>query len=143
MSLTPMLSSDPTRPGAPGPQGPPPAPIQLGATLGRYVVLSLLGSGGMGSVYSAYDPTLDRRVAGKLVRGDITDPSELALTRSRLLREAQAMARLSHPNIITVHDVGIVDEQVFVAMEFIQGGTLRQWLCEREHPVAQVLEIFR
>jgi len=95
-----------------------------GTLLGRYVVLDRLGVGGMGVVYAAFDPELDRKVAIKLLqhrdRGS-TGPA-------RLLREAQAMARLSHPGVITVHDVGIVDDQVFIAMELVEGGTLREWL---------------
>ncbi|MBX7081734.1 MAG: serine/threonine-protein kinase [Nannocystaceae bacterium] len=95
--------------------------------LGRYVVLKHLGSGGMGDVVAAYDPQLDRKVAVKLLRGrsEADDPAH-----ARLLREAQAMARLSHPNVIAVHDVGTHGSRVFVAMELIDGVTLRQWAAE-------------
>jgi tetratricopeptide (TPR) repeat protein len=104
-----------------------------GAKLGRYVVLSRVGAGGMGVVFAAYDPELDRKVAIKVLRGAPggSGPKELADQRARLLREAQAMAKLSHPNVITVHDVGTFEGQVFVAMEFIDGGTLSMWLHEK------------
>ncbi|MFO0636004.1 MAG: serine/threonine-protein kinase [Nannocystaceae bacterium] len=95
--------------------------------LGRYVVLRHLGSGGMGDVVAAYDPQLDRKVAVKLLRGR---GDADAAAHARLLREAQAMARLSHPNVIAVHDVGTHGGRVFVAMELVDGVTLRQWTSE-------------
>src|SRR5215831_5633388 len=98
--------------------------LPRGTMLGRYMVVDLIGTGGMGVVYTAYDPELDRKVALKLLRSDFS--SEEA--RLRLLREAQAIARLSHPNVIAVHDVGTVEGRVFVAMERVAGGTLREWL---------------
>jgi tetratricopeptide (TPR) repeat protein/predicted Ser/Thr protein kinase len=94
--------------------------------LGRYVVLDRLGQGGMGVVYSAFDPELDRKVAIKLLRR-VELLGEAA--QRRLLREAQALARLSHTNVVAVHDVGIVDGQLFIAMEFVQGQTLRAWMA--------------
>ncbi len=92
--------------------------------LGRYVVLEELGRGGMSVVYAAYDPELDRRVALKVVRGDKLTETH----RARLHREAQALARLSHPNVVAVFDVGDLAEDTFVAMELVDGQTLRQWL---------------
>ncbi|MEM6996115.1 MAG: serine/threonine-protein kinase, partial [Myxococcota bacterium] len=99
--------------------------------LGRFVVLERLGEGGMGVVYAAYDPTLDRRVAVKVLHGAEThgDPS----ARRRLEREAKAMAKLSHPNVVTVHEVGTHEGHVFLAMQHVGGGTLRQW-CEALPP---------
>ncbi len=96
--------------------GPPPA-------LGRYRIDTVLGSGGMGIVYRAYDPQLARPVAIKVVRraGDDTQG------RARLVREAQALARLSHPNVCHVYDVGTEGDEVWVAMELIDGVSLRQW----------------
>ncbi len=96
-----------------------------GASLGRYLVLGRLGGGGMGVVYAAHDPELDRKVAIKLVRHDAFASSE---GRARLLREAQALARLQHPNVIAIHDVGTFGEQVFIAMEHVAGQTLTAWL---------------
>jgi serine/threonine protein kinase/tetratricopeptide (TPR) repeat protein len=100
-----------------------------GDKVGRYVVLTKVGEGGMGVVYSAYDPELDRKVAIKLLMTSLGGSldAELAEQRTRLLREAQAMAKLKHPNVITVHDVGEFGDQVFVAMEFVDGGTLTKW----------------
>src|SRR6516165_9743091 len=108
-----------------------------GLTFGRYVVRGLIGSGGMGVVYRAYDPELDREIALKVLRSSEADGAA-----ERLLREAQAMARIHHPNVITVFDVGTVDGQVFLAMELIAGMTLDKW---RRQPrsVAEILRIFR
>jgi tetratricopeptide (TPR) repeat protein len=92
----------------------------------------------MGVVYAAYDPMLDRKVALKVLRPDATDSKASA----RLLREAQAMARLSHPNVITVHDVGVLGGRVFVAMEFVEGPTLTQWLKSSPRSWKEVLAMF-
>ncbi|MEO8843753.1 MAG: serine/threonine-protein kinase [Kofleriaceae bacterium] len=92
--------------------------------LGRYVVLGELGRGGMSVVYAAYDPELDRRVALKVVRAD-----QLSAThQARLHREAQALARLSHPSVVTVFDVGDLATDTFVAMELVEGTSLRDWI---------------
>ncbi len=99
--------------------------LHKGTSLGRYVLLEKLGSGGMGEVFAAYDPQLDRKVALKLLRSGSLSADE---GKARLVREAQAMARLQHPNVAAVHDVGTFDERVFVAMEFIEGETLSEWL---------------
>nr|WP_255216299.1 protein kinase [Pseudenhygromyxa sp. WMMC2535] len=111
-----------------------------GNKLGRYVVLEQLGQGGMGVVYSAWDPQLDRKLALKIIhprRG-----REPSTAHARLLREAQALARLVHPNVVTVHDVGVVDGRVFVAMQFVEGQSLRAWLGAGERPQDQVLAHF-
>ena len=92
---------------------------------GRYVVLQEIGSGAMGVVLAAYDQLLDRKVALKLLRTDIVDSEEMI---HRMRREAQAMARLSHPNVAQVYEAGEVDRQLFLVMEFIDGVTLRSWL---------------
>ncbi len=99
--------------------------LQRGATLGRYVLLEKLGAGGMGEVFAAYDPQLDRKVALKLLRGGALSAEE---GKARLKREAQAMARLQHPNVIAVHDVGDFGDRVFIAMEYVEGETLADWL---------------
>jgi len=102
--------------------------LTRGATLGRYVILDRLGAGGMAVVYAAFDPQLDRRVALKIVA-----PSQASLeARERLQREAQAIARLNHPNVVTVHDVGTVEGGLFIAMELVDGGTLRDWIHEHK-----------
>ena len=115
-----------------------------GTLLGRYIVLEELGAGGMGVVYAAYDPELNRNVAIKLVH---TSRGETGY-EAWLLREAQAMAQLAHPNVITVHDVGTLPsdsagERVFVAMELVDGVTLRKWLKDREHTWREVLDVMR
>jgi serine/threonine protein kinase len=96
-----------------------------------------LGEGGMGVVYRAYDPDLDRRVAVKLLR--TSGPADLA--RTRFLREAQALARVSHPNIVSIYDVGTFQGQVFIAMELVEGKTLRAWLREDRPSRARLLPV--
>ncbi|MEZ4452956.1 MAG: serine/threonine-protein kinase [Nannocystaceae bacterium] len=110
-----------------------------GGKIGRYVVLRLLGEGGMGSVFAAYDGELDRKVAIKLLRADsISGPFD----RSWLLGEAKAMARLSHPNVVQIYDVGEVDDHVFIAMEMVQGVTLRSWLKGARRRWEEVVRVF-
>ncbi len=89
--------------------------------LGRYHLLEQVGAGGMGIVWGAWDPELDRRVAIKLVK------TELASARERIVREGQALAKLSHPNVVPIYDVGVVDEQVYLVMEWVRGENLRTW----------------
>ena len=106
--------------------------------IGRFAVLRRLGAGGMGVVYAGYDEELDRRVAIKVVREDTVGTHG----RARMLREAQAMAKLSHPNVVQVYEVGELDDQVFVAMEFIRGKTLTDWLSAEERTWEEILEVF-
>jgi eukaryotic-like serine/threonine-protein kinase len=113
-----------------------PAP---GQTVGRFVVVRPLGAGAMGLVLAAYDPALDRKVALKLVQQDASSDSA---GRQRLLREAQAMARLSHPNVVTVFEVGTLTDAVFLAMEHVEGCTLREWLAAQTRSWRAVLSIF-
>ncbi len=110
------------------------APARLDR-FGRFVVLEPLGSGGSGSVHRAYDPQLDRSVAVKVLhaRG----------ATLRLLAEARAMAKLRHPNVVTVYDVGEADDRVWLAMEYVEGGTLRAWLDEVKRSQAEILAVFR
>jgi len=115
-------------------------PLRRGDSVGRYTVLERIGSGGMGVVYAAFDPQLDRRVALKVMHAGADGSSDSA-GRARLLREAQAMAKLSHPNVITVHDVGTYGERVFVAMEFIEGASLRDWM-DSERPWSDLVDAF-
>lgn len=76
------------------------------------------------------------------MRSDKMDPARASQGRARMLREAQAMARLSHPNIITVHDIGMVGTEIFVAMESVSGGTLREWLAQEPRDWRQILDMF-
>ncbi|MEO7731392.1 MAG: serine/threonine-protein kinase, partial [Kofleriaceae bacterium] len=112
-----------------GAQRDEPEELAYGQTIGRYLVLGVLGRGGMGIVYEAYDPVLDRRIAVKRLR-EITD-DEVSAGRARMQREAQAIARLSHPNVITVHDVSEHGGAMYIAMELVQGQTLREWQLGR------------
>jgi serine/threonine protein kinase/tetratricopeptide (TPR) repeat protein len=117
-------------------------PPDRGEQVGRYLVLERVGQGGMGIVYSAWDPDLGRRVAIKLLRTDKQHAEGRTVGQARLLREAQAMARVSHPNVIPVFDVGTFGEGVFVAMEFIDGTTLKKWIKEKSHSWREVLDTF-
>ncbi|WP_224243203.1 tetratricopeptide repeat protein [Hyalangium gracile] len=129
------LGDEPLESLSPGPGAPPHA----GARVGRYVLLRRVGEGGMGVVFAAYDPDLDREVALKLLKpGAVTD----AGAGGRLVREAQALARLSHPNVVIVHDVGLDGDTVFLAMELVRGRTLRHWLAEAPRPWREVLARF-
>ncbi|MEM7155391.1 MAG: serine/threonine-protein kinase [Myxococcota bacterium] len=126
---------------------PPPrrtASFMRGQTVGRYVVLSRLGVGGMGVVYVAYDPELDRRVALKLLHPAVTRSSPASTERAqrRLLREAQALAKLDHPNVVSVHDVGEYEGGVYIAMDFVEGVTLGAWAREEQRPQRELIEMY-
>ena len=110
-------------------------------TFDRFVVLRRAGEGAMGRVYVAHDPSLDREVAIKVIRiaGDLeTDRSR----RLRLEREARAAARISHPNVVTIHEVGVDDESLFVVMEYVPGQTLREWLESETRSHSEVIRVF-
>lgn len=152
---TPMPGSDQTLPGVGGSMGHAATlPSASGGTLpatsratvvaqtpgqrvGRFVVERRLGAGAMGVVLLAHDPDLARPVAIKLLKSD----GEGA--RSRLRREAQAVAKIQHPNVIAVHEVGTHGEQVYVVMEYVDGGTLRDWVKAQSRSWAEVLEVYR
>lgn len=131
---------------------PPPSPdaaparrsrLARGATLGRYVVLDVLGEGGMGVVYAAYDPELGRRVAVKLLQSEQVAGTTAGIeARLRLLREAQAMARLDHPNVVGIYDVTTVGEDVVMVMELVAGTTLKQWLVAAPRTWREIREVF-
>ena len=143
-----------------------------GLKLGRFVLLEPVGAGSMGFVFSAYDPELDRKVAIKLLRTDTTQeegarllaestidswtwgteqpgtqdgPDAYALDsrQQRLLREARAMAQLNHPNVVTVYEVGTHGRDVFIAMQFIQGLTLRDWIAKTCPGWKEILGVYR
>jgi hypothetical protein len=114
------------------------APIDV--RLGRYAIRELLGRGGMGEVYLAHDPELDREVAIKVIRAGLAARSPEA--RGRFAREAQAMARLNHPNVVAVYDAGTVGETTYVAMELVDGPTLAAWLAEAPRGLDAILDVF-
>ncbi|PCC74729.1 Serine/threonine protein kinase [Nannocystis exedens] len=129
------LALDQTRPSHPGALvGPVAAPPRFG----RFAVLRTLGEGGMGVVYAAYDEELDRRIAVKVLRDAAQDPN----ARDRMVREAQAMARLSHPNVVQVHEINQQGGQIYVAMEFVKGLTLRAWLSEQARSWREIRDMF-
>lgn len=117
-------------------------PLAPGSTLERFEIRAMLGEGGMGRVYRAYDPELDREIALKLMLQP-TEPDAQAW----LFREARAMARLSHPNVLPIYDVGYTPgllgtSTLFIAMEFVEGQTLRQWRNAQRRTVPEILAVF-
>ncbi len=117
-----------------------PRPVPVGPTrIGRYIVIKRIGAGGMGVVYAAYDDKLDRKVAVKLLRPGFGSVTRTA--RQRLLREAQAIARLSHRSVIQIYEVGTHEDEVFLAMEYVEGSTLKQWQPSRDW--REILELYR
>jgi serine/threonine protein kinase len=163
MPAQPVLVSEPPRPSAlaASPDGTPGgvprpsvAPLELarlrGAVraglfdvpatpprVGRYALLRCIGRGGMGIVYAARDVELGREVAIKLLRPELSGPSD----DRRLTAEAQALARLSHPNVIAIFDVGTYEGQRFIAMEYVPGQDLRRWLDAPRH-LEDLLRVF-
>jgi serine/threonine protein kinase len=116
------------------PDGSPPA------TLGRYQILSRLGAGGMGEVYLAEDPLLNRKVAVKVLTPDAEGRAE---SNQRMLREARAAARLDHPNVCAIHEAGTEDGHVYLVMQYLDGTTVAQMLREGALSVDQILAIAR
>lgn len=112
-------------------------PGQVGQ-VGRYLLIEPIGAGGMGVVYRAYDPQLEREVAVKLVRFGAADSE----AQRRLLTEARVLARLAHPNVVAVHDAGVRGDEVFIAMELVKGTTLDRWLTLSKRSARAVLDVF-
>ncbi|MCA9687022.1 MAG: serine/threonine protein kinase, partial [Myxococcales bacterium] len=113
-----------------------------GRHIGRYVLLRRLGSGAMGDVYAAYDPELDRNVALKLLRARRHTKAAASEGQQRLLREARAMAQLRAANVVAVHDAGVHDDQVYVAMELVEGRTLKDWLAVEPRGWREIMAVF-
>jgi predicted Ser/Thr protein kinase len=112
--------------------------LDPGQKLGRFVIRSQLGEGGMGIVLAGHDAKLGRPVAIKLVKPDVDRPAY----RARLLREAQALARLEHPNVVRVYEVGSDRGRLFVAMELVDGVTLSEWLRAKRRPWREIVAMF-
>ncbi|MCR9166088.1 MAG: protein kinase domain-containing protein [Nannocystaceae bacterium] len=128
---------------APAPQTTPRPLLLPGTVIDRYIVVEHLGSGGLGDVYKAYDPELDRRIAIKILRADVLEAeAKLGLPRDRLHREAQALAKLRHPNVVAVHDVGQSSEAAFIAMEFADGLPLHRWAKATSPSWSRVRDVF-
>jgi tRNA A-37 threonylcarbamoyl transferase component Bud32/tetratricopeptide (TPR) repeat protein len=134
---------EPPRP-APAPATDRPSEVRLerGAAVGRYVVLDLVGRGAMGEVYAAFDPELNRKIALKLLHRGGAHGDDADVARRRLLREAKAIARLSDPNIVTVHDAGTIEGRVFIAMEFVEGQTAHEWARATPRAWREVLDVY-
>lgn len=116
--------------------------IDRGATLGRYTILEAIGSGGMGNVYAAWDPELHRRVAIKVLQSELMVSDARGTAHARLLEEARAAARLVHPNVVTVHDVGAFGDYLFIAMELVEGVSLKMW-SETPRTWREILAVYR
>jgi eukaryotic-like serine/threonine-protein kinase len=109
---------------------------EAAVTLGRYHLLEMVGKGGMGVVWGAWDPELERRVAVKVLKPTIS------AARERMLIEGQALARLSHPNVVPIYDVGVIDEQVYLVMEWVRGQSLRAFASE-PRTVRELVAVYR
>lgn len=119
-----------------------PAAFRGAAKFGRYTILEHLGAGGMGEVWAAYDPHLDRKIALKLIHPQF-DGTRQEKYRARLLREAQALAKLSHPNVVSVYDVDRIDDRLYIAMEFVEGETVADWVARTSPPWHEILGVYR
>ena len=128
-------------PAGPATLGRTPTDTDQPSEVGRFGVIGRLGAGGMGVVWSAWDPELERRVAIKVLRPDLDGPAG-SVGQARLLREAQSMARINHPNVIAVHEVGTLGDQVFIAMELVEGTTLTRWLAAERRDWREILAMF-
>jgi eukaryotic-like serine/threonine-protein kinase len=123
-----------------------PGALVEGRRIGRYLVIDEIGRGGFGRVLRAFDPELERQVAIKLLvprRGSNHGGGRGAALEERLRSEARAMAKLSHPNVVAVYEVGVHGDVVFLAMELVEGVTLRTWLDAGSRSMTEVLEVFR
>ncbi len=110
--------------------------------IGRFDVEQVLGKGGMGIVYSAFDPKLNRMVAVKVLRYSSASQSDQVQLQARLLREAQALAKLSHENVVPVYEVGESSQGVFIIMEYVEGRSLAKWLRSSARPWQEVVRHF-
>jgi serine/threonine protein kinase/tetratricopeptide (TPR) repeat protein len=129
------------RPEAPPARAAQPSLAQ-GTMVGHYVVLGFLGAGGMGEVYAAYDPNLERKVAIKFLRPELIGRREHEVAAERMRREARLVAKLSHPNVVVVYQIGVWGDRLFIAMEHIDGQSVSEWLRAAPRSVAEILPVF-
>ena len=109
---------------------------------GRYAIQRMVGRGGMGSVYEAYDESLGRKVAIKVLRGDLVDAAQREEHSARLLREARLLAAVHHPNVLNVYDVGVFERQVYLAIQYVEGTTLREWIRDTAPDWRSLLDVY-
>jgi tetratricopeptide (TPR) repeat protein len=128
---------------APRRSGEPSASPEPGQKIGRYHLLERIGQGAMGVVYHAYDPDLARAVALKLVNPSFGSHVDADGGRKRLVAEARALAKLTHPNVTVVHDVGVHERHVWLAMELVDGDDLAAWLAAQPRESAEIVRVFR
>ncbi|HVI03667.1 MAG TPA: serine/threonine-protein kinase [Enhygromyxa sp.] len=114
--------------------------LEPGVYVDRYRILEVVGTGGIGVVYAAADEALGRKIAIKLLRPSARSSVKLERRRARLIREAQALARLSHPNVVPIYEVGMFEDRVFLAMEFVEGLTMRRWLRRSQRSWEEILD---
>ncbi|MEM6992875.1 MAG: protein kinase, partial [Myxococcota bacterium] len=119
-----------------------PERLAPGERVGRYLVLEVLGAGAMGVVYQAYDPELQRPVALKVVNPVYASRRDPAQIRSRLVAEARSLAKLTHPNVTVIHDVGEHDGKVWLAMELVEGVDVERWLEAESRPWPDIVAVF-
>lgn len=116
--------------------------LSPGTRIGRYCVQEEVGRGGMGVVYLAIDETLQRYVALKVVCIPPEKRRKLRRTKDRLVREAQALARLHHTNVVGLYDVGSFAQGLYLAMEFVDGFNVKSWLAKKKRTWQEILEVF-
>src|SRR5262245_34469498 len=95
--------------------------LEPGASIGPHKIVRLLGRGGMGEVYEAFDPTLDRRLAIKVISKQVLSTKSHPEITNRFFREARILAQVNHPNVVTIHGIEVATEPLFIAMEYIDG----------------------
>jgi tetratricopeptide (TPR) repeat protein len=116
--------------------------IGVGTVVGRFVVVDFLGAGGMGEVYAAYDPNLERKVAIKFLRAEFLGPGKQEVAAERMRREARLVAKLSHPNVVTVYEIDVFEDRLFIAMEYVDGQSAAEWLKAERRAARDVVRVF-
>jgi serine/threonine-protein kinase len=137
-----MAKTGPLTPSPPTATGVPAGPAPPGARLGRYEVERHLGRGGMGDVYLVHDTVINRRAALKTIRFDADlDPKQVIEMRQRFYREGKTAGALTHPNVVTVYDIGEDLGMSYIVMEYVEGATLAQWMKKQRFNVGQIKHV--